>query len=389
MFGLLGPNGAGKSTLMRCVATLQTPTSGKIRFDDIDVIAEPEKLRRVLGYLPQDFGVYPRVSAYAMLDHMAVLKGIARPRERRDTVEALLQQTNLWTVRKKALAGFSGGMRQRFGIAQALIGRSGADHRRRTDRRARSGRAQPLPQPAFGNRREVVVYPFDPYRRGRFRSLPAHGDHRRRPHRDDRRAGRADGISRAASGARSSPRRISKPIVSNMSVILTRLFGGQTLIHILSDNDPGDGFQPSIPGWKTFILPRSPRTAGGLSDVQQKSPRSSCAISSLARVLGAFGIFFLLVFGATTSLHPYRLGRQRPHEPALRDRAVARRSCASSRSSSLTAFVANVVVRDDETGFGPIVRATRVRKFDYLFGRFTGAFFAAADPFCWACRSAS
>ncbi len=78
MFGLLGPNGAGKSTLMRCIATLQTPTSGKIRFDDIDVIAEPEKLRRVLGYLPQDFGVYPRVSAYAMLDHMAVLKGIAR-----------------------------------------------------------------------------------------------------------------------------------------------------------------------------------------------------------------------------------------------------------------------------------------------------------------------
>src|SRR5687768_15813169 len=122
MFGLLGPNGAGKSTLMRNVATLQTPTEGSIRFGELDVIAEPEKLRRTLGYLPQDFGVYPRVSAYDMLDHMAVLKGIASSSARKTTVEALLHQVNLWDVRKKALAGFSGGMRQRFGIAQALIG---------------------------------------------------------------------------------------------------------------------------------------------------------------------------------------------------------------------------------------------------------------------------
>jgi ABC-type multidrug transport system ATPase subunit len=123
MFGLLGPNGAGKSTLMRGIATLQTPSSGSIAFGDIDVIAEPEKLRRTLGYLPQDFGVYPRVSAYDMLDHMAVLKGIASRPERKETVEALLHQVNLWDVRKKAVAGYSGGMRQRFGIAQALIGR--------------------------------------------------------------------------------------------------------------------------------------------------------------------------------------------------------------------------------------------------------------------------
>ena len=122
MFGLLGPNGAGKSTLMRSIATLQTPTSGSIDFDGIDVIKDPEKLRRTLGYLPQDFGVYPRVSAYDMLDHMAVLKGIAGGKERKGTVESLLQQVNLWNVRKKALAGFSGGMRQRFGIAQALLG---------------------------------------------------------------------------------------------------------------------------------------------------------------------------------------------------------------------------------------------------------------------------
>ncbi|UXH77718.1 ABC transporter ATP-binding protein [Roseateles amylovorans] len=122
MFGLLGPNGAGKSSLMRCLATLQVPSAGAIRFGDIDVLARPDALRATLGYLPQDFGVYPRVSAADMLDHLAVLKGIASRGERRDTVEALLRQVNLWDVRKAAIAGFSGGMRQRFGIAQALIG---------------------------------------------------------------------------------------------------------------------------------------------------------------------------------------------------------------------------------------------------------------------------
>ena len=122
MYGLLGPNGAGKSTLMRTVATLQEPPSGSIRFGDIDVLADPEALRRTLGYLPQDFGVYPRVSAYSMLDQVAILKGITSSSERRGVVETLLNQTNLWAVRDKSLAGFSGGMRQRFGIAQALIG---------------------------------------------------------------------------------------------------------------------------------------------------------------------------------------------------------------------------------------------------------------------------
>ncbi|MFI4975177.1 MAG: ATP-binding cassette domain-containing protein [Caulobacterales bacterium] len=111
LFGLLGPNGAGKSTLMRIVATLQAPTSGFVRFDDIDVLKQPDALRRRLGYLPQDFGVYPRISAQDMLDHMAVLKGFSHRAERKALVEALLAQVNLWDVRKKALSGFSGGMR--------------------------------------------------------------------------------------------------------------------------------------------------------------------------------------------------------------------------------------------------------------------------------------
>ncbi len=122
MFGLLGPNGAGKSTLMRTVATLQDPDSGEIRLDGLDVVANKDELRRQLGYLPQEFGVYPRTSPLVMLDHLAVLKGIGNRKSRAELVERLLVQTNLWDLRKKNIDTFSGGMRQRFGIAQALIG---------------------------------------------------------------------------------------------------------------------------------------------------------------------------------------------------------------------------------------------------------------------------
>ena len=122
MFGLLGPNGAGKSSLIRTIATLQQPTDGRVGFGDINVTRQPEALRRMLGYLPQDFGVYPRGSAYEMMDHLAVLKGVTHKRERKQVVEHLLAETNLYGVRHKRLATFSGGMRQRFGIAQALIG---------------------------------------------------------------------------------------------------------------------------------------------------------------------------------------------------------------------------------------------------------------------------
>jgi ABC-type multidrug transport system ATPase subunit len=122
MFGLLGPNGAGKSTLMRTLATLQEADSGTATFDGIDVLREKDRVRRLLGYLPQEFGVYPKVTAQEMLDHFARLKGLVDPRQRKATVDALLERTNLAAVRKQRLGGFSGGMRQRFGIAQALIG---------------------------------------------------------------------------------------------------------------------------------------------------------------------------------------------------------------------------------------------------------------------------
>ncbi len=122
LYGLLGPNGAGKSSLMRTIATLQEPDSGSIHFDGIDVLQDKEALRRQLGYLPQDFGVYPKVSAEDLLNHFAVLKGLTQRAERKEMVEGLLQQTNLWEARKRKLGTFSGGMRQRFGIAQALLG---------------------------------------------------------------------------------------------------------------------------------------------------------------------------------------------------------------------------------------------------------------------------
>src|ERR1700730_1445476 len=121
MFGLLGPNGAGKSSLMRTIATLQDPDSGSIDLDGLNVLTQKNEVRKILGYLPQEFGVYPKMSASDMLQHLAVLKGVRSSGERKDMVEALLQQTNLWEVRKKALSTYSGGMKQRFGIAQALI----------------------------------------------------------------------------------------------------------------------------------------------------------------------------------------------------------------------------------------------------------------------------
>src|SRR5918998_2862566 len=122
MYGLLGPNGAGKSTLMRTIATLQEPDAGSVRLGDIDVLAERGRVRETLGYLPQEFGVYPSVSAERLLDHFAVLEGFTDRASRRGVVEGLLRQTNLWDVRKQRLGGYSGGMRQRFGIAVALLG---------------------------------------------------------------------------------------------------------------------------------------------------------------------------------------------------------------------------------------------------------------------------
>ena len=121
MFGLLGPNGAGKSTLMKILATLLEPDNGSAQLDGLDLVTQKDETRKILGYLPQEFGVYPKMPAIDLLDHLAIMKGITNRKERKETVDGLLQQTNLWDNRKKALGGYSGGMKQRFGIAQALL----------------------------------------------------------------------------------------------------------------------------------------------------------------------------------------------------------------------------------------------------------------------------
>ena len=242
MYGLLGPNGAGKSTMMRTIATLQTPTSGSIRFGDIDVVAEPDLLRRTLGYLPQDFGVYPRISAEDMLDHMAALKGIASAADRRTTVETLLHQVNLWPVRKKALAGFSGGMRQRFGIAQALIG---------------NPQLIIVDEPTAG---------LDPEERNRFLNLLAEiGENvvvilsthivedvaDLCPRMAVLALGRIQLEGAPLELIDATRGRIWKKLIERAQLdeiqeryqlISTRLLSGRTLVHVLSDTDPGDGF---------------------------------------------------------------------------------------------------------------------------------------------------
>jgi ABC-type multidrug transport system ATPase subunit len=244
MFGLLGPNGAGKSTLMRIVATLQAPTAGFVRFDGIDVLKDPDALRRKLGYLPQDFGVYPRVSAIDMLDHIAVLKGLADRAERKAVVEGLLAQVNLWDVRKKALSGFSGGMRQRFGIAQALIG---------------DPQLIIVDEPTAG---------LDPEERNRFLNLLAEiGENvvvLLSTHIVDDVADLCPQMAIIADGrivregapqaliasldGRIWRKTIDKAELAALrqshTVISTRLFAGRTVVHVLADHDPGDGFRP-------------------------------------------------------------------------------------------------------------------------------------------------
>ena len=246
MFGLLGPNGAGKSTLMRTIATLQEPDEGSIRLDELDLLADKDATRRLLGYLPQEFGVYPRVSAETLLDHFAVLKGITARGERRAVVEALLQQTNLWAARKRKLGTFSGGMRQRFGIAQALLG---------------DPRLIIVDEPTAG---------LDPEERNRFLNLLAEiGENVVVILSTHIVADVSDLCSRMAilAGGRlllsGEPREVTAALAgrvwqravpkgevaewaARLPVLSTRLFAGRTLLHVYSE-EPLDGFTAVAP----------------------------------------------------------------------------------------------------------------------------------------------
>jgi ABC-2 type transport system ATP-binding protein len=242
MFGLLGPNGAGKSTLMRTIATLQRPDSGTIRLGEIDVLAQPAEVRKYLGYLPQEFGLYPNQSAEAVLDHFAELKGVTVRSERRDLVQALLQQTNLYEVRNKRVGGFSGGMKQRLGIAIALAG---------------SPRLLIVDEPTAG---------LDPTERRRFLNLLGEigqdvivilsthivDDVRELCHRMaiiNQGAvvltGDPAAVIEELRGRvwrRAVPRADLAALSSQYEVISTRLVAGTPMVHVFSETDPGNGF---------------------------------------------------------------------------------------------------------------------------------------------------
>jgi ABC-type multidrug transport system ATPase subunit len=247
MFGLLGPNGAGKTTLMRTIATLQEADTGTIHMDDLDVLGEKEEVRKILGYLPQEFGVYPRFSAEAMLGHFAVLKGITEIGVRREIVKHLLHVTNLWDVRKQKLGTYSGGMRQRFGVAQALLG---------------SPELIILDEPTAG---------LDPQERHRFLNLLSEigenvivilSTHIVEDVRElcSKMAIIAEGSVLLSGDPRAFAaeltgkiwqRTVRKEEVEayerSSAVISTRLLAGRPMIRIFSESAPGEGFEPVTP----------------------------------------------------------------------------------------------------------------------------------------------
>lgn len=256
MFGLLGPNGAGKSSLMRTIATLQEADSGSIHLGNLDVLRDKAAVRQVLGYLPQEFGVYPRVTAETMLDHIASLKGLANARERRDIVDGLLQKVNLYHVRKKNLGTFSGGMKQRFGIAQALIG---------------NPQLLIVDEPTAG---------LDPGERNRFYNLLAEvGEsvivilsthivedvlelcsrmaiiHQGRVLYE----GEPEAAVASLNG-RIWQRRIPKAALAEIEaahkVISSKMVAGQPLVHVYADASPGEGFTEAAPSLEDVFFAR-------------------------------------------------------------------------------------------------------------------------------------
>jgi ABC-type multidrug transport system ATPase subunit len=268
MFGLLGPNGAGKSSLMRTIATLQPPDAGSIRFRDVDVLREPERLRAQLGYLPQEFGLYPNMPAEAILDHFAALKGVVHAGERRELVAALLQQVNLYEVRKKSAGGYSGGMKQRLGIAIALAG---------------SPQLLIVDEPTAG---------LDPTERNRFLNLLADigeqvvvilSTHIVEDVREL--CSQMAIINRGEVVVQGAPQRILDEVRGRIwrrtvpraqaeaykarhQVISTRLAAGSTVLHVYAEGDPGDGFEAVDPGLEDVYFHRLAEASGGRVPVE-------------------------------------------------------------------------------------------------------------------------
>jgi ABC-type multidrug transport system ATPase subunit len=268
MFGLLGPNGAGKSTLMRTIATLQPPDSGTIRFGDLDVLAQPERLRERLGYLPQEFGLYPNMPAEAILDHFATLKGVVNAGERKDLVASLLQQVNLYEVRKKSAGGYSGGMKQRLGIAIALAG---------------APKLLIVDEPTAG---------LDPTERNRFLNLLADigedvvvilSTHIVEDVRElcslmaiinkgevvvQGNPARILDEVRGRIWKRTIPRAHADEYRARYQVISSKMAAGSTVLHVYAESDPGDGFAAIEPDLEDVYFHRLAEASGGRVPVE-------------------------------------------------------------------------------------------------------------------------
>lgn len=268
MFGLLGPNGAGKSTLMRTIATLQPPDSGSIHFRELDVLKQPDQLREVLGYLPQEFGLYPNMPAEAILEHFATLKGVVDAGERKDLVGALLQQVNLYDVRKKSVGGYSGGMKQRLGIAIALAG---------------SPKLLIVDEPTAG---------LDPTERNRFLNLLADigedvvvilSTHIVEDVRElcsqmaiiNKGEVVVQGVPetileevRGRIWRRTIPRAQADDYRARYQVISSKMYAGDTVVHVYSDANPGDGFVAIEPDLEDVYFHRLAAASGGRVPVE-------------------------------------------------------------------------------------------------------------------------
>ena len=261
LYGLLGPNGAGKSTLMRTLATLQNPDSGSIHFDGIDLLQQKSHIRSLLGYLPQEFGVYPRTSAFALLDHIAMLKGCTDAKARQEAVNTMLCQVNLYQFRKQAVESFSGGMKRRFGIAQALLG---------------NPRLLIIDEPTAG---------LDPGERNRFcdllystaqQAVVILSTHiiqdvqQLCPCMAIIHEGRVLYSGSTSAAVDSLQGKIWKKQISReqlpqyqsrLQVISTRLMPGSIQVHAFADAQPDPGFEPCDPDLETFFFSRIPQTA--------------------------------------------------------------------------------------------------------------------------------
>ncbi len=383
MFGLLGPNGAGKSTLMRTIATLQDADSGSIMFDGIDVLTQKDDMRKILGYLPQEFGFYPNLSAEATLDHFATLKGLTNSKERAEIVANLLQQTNLYEARKKRMGGFSGGMRQRLGIAVALIG---------------SPKLIIVDEPTAG---------LDPTERNRFLNLLSEiGENVvviLSTHIVEDVQELCSNVAIISNGkvvAQGSPEDVLQTLAGkiwrmavaktaledakrNHHVISTRMIAGRPIIFVHSDTCPADGFTLVEPGLEEaffFHTTLSPTEHSANSSRRAQPMWQVLKFELKYRAAQPSTYFFFLIMFALSFLFVatdvVQVGGGGDNIFFNSPFTIARVTSilAAVGTMMISAIVGTAIYRDFEVNVHELFFTTPMKKFDYLMGRFVGSY---------------